>query len=98
MRIAVSATGKDENSQVSEVSGRAHFYLIFEDKKLVKTIKNPFAVGGEGAGFAVAKMLENEKVDLVISGKFGLNMQNALKAAGIKFKEVRDKKVNEVLK
>jgi predicted Fe-Mo cluster-binding NifX family protein len=98
MKIAVASEGKNENSQVCPTAGRAPYYLIFEDKKLIKTIKNPFAVGGGGAGFGVAKMLENEKVDLVISGKFGGNMQNALKSAGIKFKEVTVKKVKEIIK
>lgn len=97
MKIAVASMGKDENSKVSEVSGRAPYYLIFEGKKLVKTIKNPFAVGGGGAGFGVAQMLANEDVKLVVSGKFGANMVGALEAKGIKIKEAEDKKVKEVL-
>ena len=98
MKIAIASDGEDENSQVSEISGRAPFYLVFEEGKLVKTIKNPFAKGGGGAGFSVAKMLENEKVDLVISGKFGPNVSNALTSANIKFKELTNKTVKQALK
>ncbi|OYT32437.1 hypothetical protein DRJ22_03960 [Candidatus Woesearchaeota archaeon] len=97
MKTAVASTGKDENSEVSPVSGRAEYYLIFEDKKLVKTIKNPFAIGGGGAGPAVAQMLANENVELVISGHFGERMLETLKEKGIKIKTVTGKTVKQAL-
>jgi len=65
----------------------APYYLLFEDKKLTETIKNPFATGGGGAGFSVAYMLAEKKVNLVIAGKIGGNMESALKEKGIEFKE-----------
>ena len=97
MKIAIASSGKDENSELSPVSGRAPYFLIFEDKKLVKTIKNPFAVGGGGAGFAVAKMLADEKVELVVAGQFGGNMIGALEEKNIKKKELYDMNVKEAL-
>lgn len=86
MKIAIASTGKTIDSKISPVGGRAHFYLIFEDNKLIKVISNPFRVGGGGAGFSVARMLINEKVDLVISGNFGPNMLNAFREKNIKVK------------
>ena len=97
MKIAISSEGKDENSQVSQMSGRAPYYLIFENGKLTKTIKNPFRIGGGGAGYSVAEMLSEEKVNLVISGKFGGNMVSALKTKGIKSKEMSGITVKEAL-
>jgi predicted Fe-Mo cluster-binding NifX family protein len=97
MRIAIASMGKDEDSGVSLMAGRPPFYLIFEDNKLVKTIKNPFAVGGGGAGFAVAKMLADEEVNLVVAGKFGGNMTSALEEKNIKYIELQDMKVKEAL-
>ncbi|MBW2999372.1 hypothetical protein KY339_01760 [Candidatus Woesearchaeota archaeon] len=97
MKIAVASVGKEESSEVSPVGGRAPYYLVFEDRKLVKTISNPFRVGGGGAGFGVAKMLENEKVELAICGKFGPNMQNALESSGIKTKTVTGKTVKQAV-
>jgi len=91
MRIAIASEGKDESSEISEKGGRAPYYLIFEDKKLVETIKNSFAVGGGGAGWSVAYMLSDKKVDLVIAGKLGPNMQIALQGKKIKFKEASGK-------
>ncbi len=97
MKIAIASNGKDENSEVSPVGARAPFFLIFEDKKLTKTITNPFRVGGGGAGFSVAQMLANEKVEMVVAGRIGPNMEMALKEKGIEIKQVENKTVKQVL-
>jgi len=97
MKIAVASEGKDESSKVSLMGGRAPYYLIFENGKLVETIKNPFAVGGGGAGWSIAYMLAEKKVDLVICGKIGHNMETALKEKGIKFQEAEGE-VKEIYK
>jgi len=94
---AIASEGKNINSEISLKGGRAPYYLIFENKKLIETIKNPFATGSGGAGFSVAYMLADKKVSLVIAGKVGGNMVSALKEKGIKFKEESEKKVNEVI-
>lgn len=83
MRRAIAADGTDRNAKVSPTAGRAPHYLIFEDGVLVKTIRNPFAIGGGGAGYAVAQMLANEHVEEVVSGRFGPNMIGALDEKGI---------------
>ena len=87
MKIAVASEGKDVKSEVSEKGGRAPYYLIFDDKKLVESIKNPFAAGSGGAGFSVAHMLADKNAELVVAGKLGGNMESALKDKGIDFKE-----------
>ncbi len=97
MKVAISSLGKDENSKVSDVSGRAPYYLIFENRKLVKAIPNPFRIGGGGAGFGVAQMLAQEGVELVVSGGFGKNMKSALESKGIKYKELSGMSVREAL-
>jgi predicted Fe-Mo cluster-binding NifX family protein len=98
MKIAVASTGKKSDSKVSSVSGRAPFYLIFENDKLVKVISNPFRIGGGGAGFGVAKMLINENVEMVISGNFGPNLLETLKEKNIKIKIVTGRTVEEAIK
>jgi predicted Fe-Mo cluster-binding NifX family protein len=97
MRIVIASEGKDENAEVCSVTGRAPYFLIFEDGKLTKVIKNPFAVGSGGAGFGVAQMLGNEKVDVVVSGKFGPKVIGAFEEKGIKIVEMNDKTVKEAL-
>ena len=97
MRIAIASNGKNINSIVSDVAGRAPFYLIFDNKELIKTIKNPFAVGGGGAGLGVVKMLEKENVEILIVGKVGGNLQSALDLAKMKFKPESDKSINQIV-
>lgn len=92
MRIAVASAGKEKDSDISGNAGRAPYYLIFDGKgKIMETLKNPFAIGGGGAGFGVAKMLADRDVDLVISGSFGPNMTGALKDRGIGYREMKGK-------
>jgi len=97
MKIAVASEGKNKESEVSLRGGRAPYYLVFENKKLVEVIKNPFAVGGGGAGWSVAYMLASKGVGLVIAGRIGPNMEFALKEKGIKFEE-KVGKISEIIK
>jgi len=98
MRIAVASEGKGENSEISLRGGRAPYYLVFESKKLKEVIKNPFAIGGGGAGWSVAYMLAEKKIDLVIVGRAGPNMEFALKQKKIKFKQASGKVLNIIKK
>jgi len=98
MKIAVALEGKNKDSEISQRGGRAPYYIIFKDKKIIETIKNPFATGSGGAGFSVAYMLADKKVNLLVSGKLGRNMESALKEKEIKFREESKKKVKEVIK
>ena len=89
MKIAVAATGKDETFEISPRSGRSKFYLIFNEKEqLLEVISNPFSRGGGGAGFGVAKMLADKGVTIVIGAAFGGNMEEILKARGLRYYEM----------
>ena len=88
MKIAIATNNKNENSEISGRGGRAPYYLIFNEKgELKETISNPFAVGGGGAGFAVAKMLADKGVDIFAASAVGGNMAGALEERGIKYCE-----------
>lgn len=89
MKTAIASEGKDMESQVSPAAGRAPYYLIFENGKLAETLKNPFSIGGGGAGWSVAKMLGDKRTDIVIAGSFGPNMTKALEERGVKHSEHR---------
>ncbi len=97
MKIAVASEGPDENADVCPTAGRAPWYLIFEDKKLVKSMRNPFARGSGGAGFGVAQMLANEGVTKVISGKFGQNMIQAMQEKGMEYTEIKGSTVKQAI-
>lgn len=98
MKIAIASKEDSQDSEISDVSGRAPFYMIYEDGNFEKKIKNPFSIGGGGAGFGVAKMLKNENVDIVAAGKFGGNIISALEEKNIKHLEISGIKVSEALK
>jgi predicted Fe-Mo cluster-binding NifX family protein len=88
MRIAIASYKNDVASQVAEQAGRAPFYLIFDDGETpAEAVKNPFSVGGGGAGYGVAKMLADKSVDTVVAGKFGGNMIGALDQRGLSYRE-----------
>ena len=97
MKIAIASEGDSESSQVSTVGGRAPYYLIFEDRKLIKSIKNPFRSGGGGAGFAVASMLADEGVEIAISQNFGEKMIGALESRGMQWKIVDSMSVKDAI-
>ena len=97
MKIAIASTGKTTNDNVDEKAGRAPYYLILnESEELLETIDNPFRFGSGGAGFSVAKMLADKKVDVVIAGNFGSKMTDALEERGLKYHEF-DGKVSDAL-
>ena len=88
MKIAIATVDKDENSEISGRGGRAPYCLIFNEKgEFSETLSNPFAVGGGGAGFAVAKMLADKGVDIFVAGTVGDKMIDALEEKGIKYYE-----------
>jgi predicted Fe-Mo cluster-binding NifX family protein len=103
MKIAIASEGKDENSMISERAGRAPYYIIIKDKgrnksrEIVKIIKNPFAIGGGGAGWSVADMLSDENINLFIAGNMGGNIKIALKQKDIKMK-ISSGKIKEIIK
>ncbi len=88
MKVAIASEGKELSSAVSDRAGRAPFYLIFEDGKLVEAWQNPFSVGGGGAGFGVAEVLRKKGVNIAVAAKFGPNMKAALQDAGIEAREM----------
>ncbi|MBD3156764.1 hypothetical protein GF369_02950 [Candidatus Peregrinibacteria bacterium] len=86
MKIAIASEEKNPKGTVSDRAGRATFYLIFDEQKaLLETVKNPFSIGGGGAGFSVAKMLADKQVHTVIAEKFGPKMSVALEERGVSF-------------
>ncbi|MCD4705865.1 hypothetical protein K8R61_02165 [bacterium] len=86
MKIAIATNEKNENAEISERGARASHFMIFNEKsELLETLANPFAVGGGGAGFSVAKMLADNGVNVFVANHIGGNMISALEERNVKY-------------
>jgi len=87
MKIAVSSTGKDLESQVSQVFGRCPYFIIIEieDKKIVKTeaMENTSAQQFSGAGISAAQMVVQSGAKAIITGNVGPKAYSVLKQFGV---------------
>ena len=95
MKIAVSSTGKDLESEVDLRFGRCPFFLIVEigDKEIknVKAIENTAAAQMGGAGITAAEMVANEKVGAVITTNLGPRASQVFQQLGIKVYQAQGK-------
>ena len=83
-KIAVAAEGKTPTAEVSGVSGRSPYFLIFDgDGKLLEAVDNPYKEAQRGAGPSVVPFLAQKGADFVVAGKFGENMIQTMKSNGI---------------
>ncbi len=75
MKIAVSSTDKNIESNVSDVFGRCPYFVIAEikDNKIEKTevVKNEGTDQMSGAGISTAQLMAEKNVNAVITGNVG---------------------------
>ncbi len=87
MKVALSSTGKDLDSNVSNVFGRCPYFIIaeIENKKIIKTeaIKNISADQMGGAGISAARTVAEEDVKAVITGSIGPRASDVLRQFNI---------------
>ena len=88
MRIAVATTGNDALAEISSHTGRAQYFLIFDEKgDLLDALPNPYIRSGRGAGRRAAALLVKQAVDLLIGGRFGPTLREHLASHGIRCTE-----------
>ncbi len=75
MKIAISSTDKNIESNVSDVFGRCPYFIIaeVEDQKIGKTeaIENKNTEQMSGAGISTAQLIAEKDVKAVITGNVG---------------------------
>ncbi len=72
MKIVISATGRDIESNIDATFGRAPFFLIVDTKtKEVKVIVNKVRDRPNGVGITVGNVVANEEIDAVIATDIG---------------------------
>jgi len=83
MKVAVGATGKGLDSNVSEVFGRCPYFLIVEIENneigKVEAIENRSIQQRGGAGISSAQMVAEKNVKAVITGNVGPRAYDVLK-------------------
>ena len=99
MRVAITTTGKDLDSEVDPRFGRARYIIIVdEDGTVVETVDNAQGANAlSGAGIQAGKLLADRKVDALITGHCGPNAFRTLQAAGIKVVVEQSGSVKEAL-
>jgi len=89
MKIAISSTGNNLESNVDARFGRCRYFLIVEINKKKKEIKNVKKIENTakaqmgGAGPTAAQLIANEKVDAIISTNLGPRAFQVLNQLGI---------------
>ncbi len=84
MKIVITTASPGLDADLDPRFGRGAFLLIVDPDSLqVDAHPNPGVNVTGGAGIQVAQFVAGRKADAVISGDFGPNAFNALKAAGV---------------
>ena len=86
MKIAVTSTGKDMESEIDLRFGRAAGFIIYNlDDESFEFVGNEQNLGAaQGAGIQAAQNISRQNVDAVITGHCGPKAFAVLSAAGIK--------------
>ena len=84
MKIAVSAVGRDLNSEIDPRFGRCAYFLIIDTEKTTfKAFENTHRAAQGGAGIGAAQFVVEQNADQVITGNLGPKAEMVLNAAGV---------------
>ena len=84
MKIAVTATDDNLESQIDPRFGRCSYFLIIDiDTMNFESISNESSLASGGAGIQAAQTVAKAGVDAVVTGNMGPNAFQTLSAAGI---------------
>jgi len=84
MKVAISSSGKDLNSQIDPRFGRCVYFLIVNTSDMsFEVFDNESGMLGGGAGIQSAQFVASKGAKAVITGNCGPNAVNTLYAAGI---------------
>jgi len=86
MKIAVTSTGKELVSDLDPRFGRTKYFIIIDPETLeYEVVENRQNLNlPQGAGIQAAKIIADQKADVLISGNCGPKAFHILNSAGIK--------------
>lgn len=86
MKFAVPATGPEKNSQISQETGRATYFLFFDNKgDFLEAIKNPASDQPGGISRTVISLLSDSGATILIGESIGDKMKQGLTDCHIDF-------------
>ena len=98
MKISISAVEPGFNAPFDARFGRcAYFIFVDSETHAWDAAPNPALASGGGAGTQAAQFIASQGAQGVISGKFGPNAYEALKAAGIKMYAAQQGTVEDLI-
>ena len=84
MKIAVSSSGQDLDTQLDPRFGRCPFFLIIDTNDMnFDVFENENAALGGGAGIQAAQFVASKGVKAVVTGNCGPNAMQVLSAGGV---------------
>ena len=84
MKIAITSSGDNLDSQMDPRFGRCQYFVIVDpDTMDFEAMQNESAMASGGAGIQAAQTIVNVGINAVISGNVGPNAFEVLSAAGI---------------
>ena len=85
MKIGISSTGKDMNSQIDPRFGRCAWFMIIQtDDMSFDVFENEYKSMGGGAGIQSANFLHSKDVNTVLTGNCGPNAMNVFSECKIR--------------
>src|SRR4030042_4692203 len=85
MKVAVSSSGKDLDSQMDPRFGRCQYFLFVDSETLeFEAIENAGLMASGGAGVQAAQLIVQKGATALITGNLGPNAASALSASGTK--------------
>jgi len=98
MKIAISSSGDNLQSEVDSRFARCPYYIIYDtDNGSFEAIKNESLIARGGAGVQASRNIVEMGVKAVISGNIGPNAFRVLSAAAIRIYSGATGSVNDVI-
>jgi predicted Fe-Mo cluster-binding NifX family protein len=97
MKIAISSSGKDLDSQIDPRFGRCQYFIFVDPETMeFEASENEGLMASGGAGVQAAQLIVQKGVKALITGNLGPNAASALSASGIKVHLVSGGTIREV--
>jgi predicted Fe-Mo cluster-binding NifX family protein len=92
MKVIISSTGKDLESDIDVRFGRCRYFLIVDTKtNKFKAIENTAQAQAGGAGITAAQIVANENPDAIISANLGPRSFQVFQQLNIKIYQAEGK-------